>query len=458
MAAVGREVPIQVQVTIELTGRMLPGTEIGAALAALDAMRPDVIGLNCATGPAEMSEHLRHLVAARAHADLVPPQRRACRRWSTARCTTTSRPSSWPTPQRASSPSSACTSSAAAAAPRPSTSRARRRAVPRPHARRAHARPRAGRGVDLQPFTPFDQDVTVPVDRRAHQRQRLEEVPRGDARRPTGTPACRWRASRRRKARTSSTSASTTSGRDGSRRHGRDRQSRFATQATVPLDARLHRAAGDRGRAAVASAAGPSSTRPTSRTARRQGTRLDRFLHARPRVRRRRRLHCCIDEEGQARDVEWKLRVAHRIHDLAVDRYGLEPSDLFFDPLDAPARHRHRGEPRRRHGHDRGHPPHQGRAAGRAHRCSACRTCQLRPQARRPATSSTRCSCTSAARPGSTRPSCTRRGSCRSTASPTSRCKVCLDLIYDRRDAATGYDPLQALLGALRGRRDDRRR
>ncbi len=47
--------------TIELTGRMLPGTEIGAALVALDAMGPDVIGINCATGPEEMSEHLRHL-------------------------------------------------------------------------------------------------------------------------------------------------------------------------------------------------------------------------------------------------------------------------------------------------------------------------------------------------------------------------------------------------------------
>ncbi|MDE3086479.1 MAG: methionine synthase [Acidobacteriota bacterium] len=61
MVAVGRRVPLQVQVTIELTGRMLPGTEIGAALVALEAMRPDVIGLNCATGPAEMGEALRHL-------------------------------------------------------------------------------------------------------------------------------------------------------------------------------------------------------------------------------------------------------------------------------------------------------------------------------------------------------------------------------------------------------------
>ena len=61
MASAGRQVPLQVQVTIELTGRMLPGTEISAALAAIDPMRPDVIGLNCATGPSEMGEHLRHL-------------------------------------------------------------------------------------------------------------------------------------------------------------------------------------------------------------------------------------------------------------------------------------------------------------------------------------------------------------------------------------------------------------
>src|SRR3954451_14746709 len=61
MATVGREVPLQVQVTIELTGRMLPGTEIAAALCVIDSMRADVVGLNCATGPSEMAEHLRHL-------------------------------------------------------------------------------------------------------------------------------------------------------------------------------------------------------------------------------------------------------------------------------------------------------------------------------------------------------------------------------------------------------------
>ena len=55
------EIPIQVQVTIELTGRMLPGTEIGAALTTLDAMHVDVVGLNCATGPEEMYGPIRYL-------------------------------------------------------------------------------------------------------------------------------------------------------------------------------------------------------------------------------------------------------------------------------------------------------------------------------------------------------------------------------------------------------------
>ena len=63
MARSGRVLPIQVQVTMELTGRMLPGTEISAAYTALEAMHPDVIGINCATGPKEMAEHLRYLSA-----------------------------------------------------------------------------------------------------------------------------------------------------------------------------------------------------------------------------------------------------------------------------------------------------------------------------------------------------------------------------------------------------------
>ncbi|WP_158842232.1 methionine synthase [Saccharothrix deserti] len=61
MAAHGATVPIIAQVTVETTGTMLLGSEIGAALTALEPLGIDLIGLNCATGPAEMSEHLRQL-------------------------------------------------------------------------------------------------------------------------------------------------------------------------------------------------------------------------------------------------------------------------------------------------------------------------------------------------------------------------------------------------------------
>ena len=57
----GIRLPIFVEVTVETTGTMLMGSEIGAALTALEPLGVDAIGLNCATGPAEMSEHLRHL-------------------------------------------------------------------------------------------------------------------------------------------------------------------------------------------------------------------------------------------------------------------------------------------------------------------------------------------------------------------------------------------------------------
>lgn len=61
MADLGRHLPIISHVTVETTGTMLLGSEIGAALAAIEPLGVDMIGLNCATGPAEMSEHLRYL-------------------------------------------------------------------------------------------------------------------------------------------------------------------------------------------------------------------------------------------------------------------------------------------------------------------------------------------------------------------------------------------------------------
>ena len=61
MTAAAAELPLIAQVTIETTGAMLLGSEIGAALTSLEPLGVTLIGLNCATGPGEMSEHLRYL-------------------------------------------------------------------------------------------------------------------------------------------------------------------------------------------------------------------------------------------------------------------------------------------------------------------------------------------------------------------------------------------------------------
>ncbi len=62
-ADLGRVLPIQAQVTLDTSGRMLLGTDIGAALAILEGLRVDVVGLNCSTGPEHMREPIRHLCA-----------------------------------------------------------------------------------------------------------------------------------------------------------------------------------------------------------------------------------------------------------------------------------------------------------------------------------------------------------------------------------------------------------
>lgn len=61
MAEKGVKLPLFAQVTIETTGTMLVGSDMNAAITALAAMDVDGIGMNCATGPAEMSEHLQTL-------------------------------------------------------------------------------------------------------------------------------------------------------------------------------------------------------------------------------------------------------------------------------------------------------------------------------------------------------------------------------------------------------------
>src|SRR5882672_7270265 len=61
MNKAGKRLPVQMQITLEATGTMLLGTEIGAAHAALEPYDIDILGLNCATGPVEMNDAVRYL-------------------------------------------------------------------------------------------------------------------------------------------------------------------------------------------------------------------------------------------------------------------------------------------------------------------------------------------------------------------------------------------------------------
>ena len=281
MRAAGRHVPLQVQVTMETTGRMLVGSEIGAALVTIAAMKPDVLGINCATGPAEMQEHLRYLsrhsplpisvlpnaglpsiVDGRTHYDLTPEQLAEFHRRHVAElgisvvggcCGTT------PEHLR-------------------QVVEAVRDLEPAPPLTGL----RAERVVDLQPGDDRA-GPQLPHHRRAHQRQRLEGVPRRDARRrlghlhedgqragPRGRPRPR-RVRRLRRPRRR-------------RRHGRDRQALRHPGERAAGD-RLDRDAGARGRAAAHRRPGdPQLGQPRGRRAARQPLRPGDV--ARPRVRR----------------------------------------------------------------------------------------------------------------------------------------------------------------------------
>jgi 5-methyltetrahydrofolate--homocysteine methyltransferase len=60
-AELGRRIPVQAQVTLDTSGRMLLGTDVASALTTLEALRVEVIGLNCSTGPEHMRDPVRYL-------------------------------------------------------------------------------------------------------------------------------------------------------------------------------------------------------------------------------------------------------------------------------------------------------------------------------------------------------------------------------------------------------------
>ena len=330
MTSVGRQVPLQVQVTMETTGRMLVGTEIGAAVSALSAMKPDVLGINCATGPSEMQEHLRYLskycslpisvlpnaglpsiVDGKTHYDLTPAQLAEFHRHHVTDlgigivggcCGTT--------PE---------------------------------HLRQVVE---AVRGLaPMQRTTEIEPSVTslyspVTIE------QENSVLIIGERTNANGSRA--FRDAMLRQDWDTCSKIATDQIREGA--HvldvcvdyvGRDGQedmneivSRFATQASVPLvidstesavmEVALQHVGG---RAILNSANLEDGEGPGSRLDRVFGLARDYGAAV---------ICLLIDEVGQARDVEWKMEIAHRIHTIATTQYGLSASDLIFDALTFP--------------------------------------------------------------------------------------------------------------------------
>jgi 5-methyltetrahydrofolate--homocysteine methyltransferase len=330
MAKVGREVPIQVQVTIELTGRMLLGSEVGAALTSLEAMRPDVIGMNCATGPVEMYESLHHLanysqlpVSALPNAGL-PSVKEGKMHYDLTPGDLATHLRSFVSELGVSVVGGCCGTT-------PEHLRqvvlALERTAPKP--RHPEHEPSA---ASLYGSTAFEQDASFLVigeRTNANGSKRFREAMlSGD----WETTVAMARDQVREGAHLLDVCVDYT-GADGVR-DMTEVASRFATQCTIPLVI-------DSTEAAVVEAALQwLAGRPVLNSVNLEdgdgpGTRLDRFLSL---AREYGAAVICttIDEDGQARTADWKLRAARAIHDVAVDRYGLRPEDLLFDPLALP--------------------------------------------------------------------------------------------------------------------------
>ncbi|HUZ09860.1 MAG TPA: methionine synthase [Acidimicrobiales bacterium] len=330
MLDVGRRVPIQVQVTIELTGRMLPGTEIGAALTALDAMQVDVIGLNCATGPAEMGEALRHLaghsrvpvsclpnaglpsvVDGKMHYDLTPGQLADhLHRFVTELGVTAIGGCCGTTPAHLAAVVERC----AGATPAP------RDPVHEPSAASIYT------SVPLHQDTSF---LVVGERTNANGSKRFREAMLAGE---WDTCVAMARDQVKEGSHVIDVCVDYT-GADGVA-DMTEIASRFATQASAPL--MVDTTEGPVARAALQWLGGRAILNSVNlEEGDGEGTRLDTFLRL-AREFGAAVVCTCIDEEGQARTAEWKLRAARAIHDIAVDRYGLEPSDLLFDTLALP--------------------------------------------------------------------------------------------------------------------------
>jgi 5-methyltetrahydrofolate--homocysteine methyltransferase len=327
MAEVGRQVPVQLQVTIENTGRMLIGTEIGAALTTVRALQPDVVGLNCATGPREMAEHLRYLtqhtdlpvsclpnaglpsvVDGRMHYDLTPEELADYHaRFVSEMGVRVVGGCCGTTPE--------------------------------------HLRQVVERCRTLTPARPEidDEPGVASIYSPVTFRQESSFLVVGERTNANGSKKFReamlasdWetcvqmaREQVREGAQVLDVCVDYV-GEDGVDDMN-EIASRFCTQVTIPL--MLDSTESDVIEAGLQWIGGkPILNSVNLEDGDAPGTRLDRFLTL-ARDYGAAVVCTCIDEQGQARTAERKLEAARAIYDLAVDRYGIDPRDLIFDPL-----------------------------------------------------------------------------------------------------------------------------
>jgi 5-methyltetrahydrofolate--homocysteine methyltransferase len=330
MTAAGRSVPLICHVTVETTGAMLLGSEIGAALTALEPLGIDLIGLNCATGPAEMTEHLRYLARhARVPISVMPnaglPELTA----DGAHYPLTAEELAEALERFVREYGVALVGGCCGTTPAHITAvRERLAGVPR-----AVREPQPEPGVaSIYHHVPFAQDASVlMIGERTNANgskafreamlggdwQRCVEIARGQARDGSHLlDLCVDYV-----------------GRDGTV-DMRELAGRFATASTLPImldstepaviQAGLEMLGG---RCVVNSVNFEDGHGPESRYARVMPIIREHGAAV---------VVMCIDEEGQARTAEWKTRVASRIIDDLTGRWGMALPDIFVDALTFP--------------------------------------------------------------------------------------------------------------------------
>jgi 5-methyltetrahydrofolate--homocysteine methyltransferase len=330
MARHGRVVPIQAQVTIELTGKMLPGTEIGAAITALSPLGVDVLGLNCATGPVEMYEPLRTLgetapmalsclpnaglpsvVEGKMHYDLTPEGlAEHLSRFVTEYGVAVVGGCCGTTPEHL----------------------ARVVEAVRPLQRKVRHPVLEPSVTSIYSPVTYQQDQSVlMVGERTNangSKKFREAMLEGD----WDTCIAIGRDQIKEGAHILDVCVDYT-GADGVADMN-EVMSRLTTQSSVPImvdttEIKVARQALTwlGGKAILNSVNLEEGDGP--------GTRLDGFLSLASEFGAA-VVATCIDEEGQARTADWKVRAAQAITDLAVSRYGLAATDIFIDPLALP--------------------------------------------------------------------------------------------------------------------------